>query len=248
MRSLARLHNLLALTAIAVLAAYLSLTAGVREFAGDSRELEYFDVTDAIAREFSVHARHLESFDVTDALAREFSVDVRELQTFEVTDAVAREFSVDVREVEVFVVTDAIAREFTVDARRVEDFAVTDAVAQEFSVFVASPKLTASAIADGGGTLAGDGFTLRGTIGQPDVKKLTADDYILRGGFWPGQDVGDLDGDGDVDLADYEVFENCMTGPGVPKQLGCRAADLDGDGDVDLADYGIFQEILPGSP
>jgi len=42
---------------------------------------------------------------------------------------------------------------------------------------------------DGGGDTApstGGGYTLGGTIGQPDAGVLTGDDYTLDGGFWGG--------------------------------------------------------------
>jgi hypothetical protein len=52
---------------------------------------------------------------------------------------------------------------------------------------------------------------------------------------------GDMDEDGDVDLADYGSFLSCYNGPGNPPgQAGCEAADFDEDGDVDLTDYGVF--------
>jgi hypothetical protein len=39
----------------------------------------------------------------------------------------------------------------------------------------------------GGGTLAGGGYTLRGTIGQPEVTEpLRGAGYSLTGGFWAG--------------------------------------------------------------
>jgi hypothetical protein len=41
---------------------------------------------------------------------------------------------------------------------------------------------------DGGGATfsTGGGYTLGGTIGQPDAGVLTGDGYILGGGFWRG--------------------------------------------------------------
>jgi len=55
---------------------------------------------------------------------------------------------------------------------------------------------------------------------------------------------GDLDDDGDVDLDDFAIFADCVSGPDVPVQPGCEAADLDSDGDVDLADFALFQRAF----
>src|SRR3989442_3601084 len=38
----------------------------------------------------------------------------------------------------------------------------------------------------GGGASSGGGFTLSGTIGQPDAGTLSGGNYTLQGGFWPG--------------------------------------------------------------
>ena|GEM_PF-2701933 len=61
---------------------------------------------------------------------------------------------------------------------------------------------------------------------------------------------GDLDDDGDVDLADYATFEGCLVGPDVlTPPGGCTQedfyqADMDHDGDVDLGDFSEFQEAF----
>lgn len=53
---------------------------------------------------------------------------------------------------------------------------------------------------------------------------------------------GDLEGDGDVDPADYSLFHDCITGPAVPQtDPECRYADLNCDGHVDLRDFALFQ-------
>ncbi|MCK4658255.1 MAG: hypothetical protein KAV82_01930 [Phycisphaerae bacterium] len=58
---------------------------------------------------------------------------------------------------------------------------------------------------------------------------------------------GDFDGDGDVDLADYAVFADCMAGPGaapspasVTAQQCLGTFDFDIDLDVDLEDFASF--------
>jgi len=58
---------------------------------------------------------------------------------------------------------------------------------------------------------------------------------------------GDFDADGDVDLLDVAVFQNCYTGSsGGPVASGCRAGDLDGDGGITLEDYTDFEVLLTG--
>jgi len=42
--------------------------------------------------------------------------------------------------------------------------------------------------------------------------------------------LGDLDGDGDVDIDDFAVFAACMSGPEVSYQGGCDEADFNGSG------------------
>ena len=62
---------------------------------------------------------------------------------------------------------------------------------------------------------------------------------------------GDFDEDGDVDLTDYMLFADCLTGPeeGIPRSE-CTIfdqADFDEDGYVDLDDFAAFQEAFTGS-
>jgi len=61
---------------------------------------------------------------------------------------------------------------------------------------------------------------------------------------------GDFDGDGDVDLTDFNSFQLCFGGSDNPPAATCPPgvdADCDGDGDVDLADFIIFQQNFTGS-
>ena len=41
----------------------------------------------------------------------------------------------------------------------------------------------------GGGTSGGSGYTLAGTIGQPDAGQMTGGEYALVGGFWSGAEL-----------------------------------------------------------
>jgi len=57
----------------------------------------------------------------------------------------------------------------------------------------------------------------------------------------------DFDADGDVDMADFMVFQDCFNGPNrAPAQASCGAADADGDADVDVADFLKFQDCFNG--
>ena len=57
---------------------------------------------------------------------------------------------------------------------------------------------------------------------------------------------GDFDGDGDADLEDFDVFSECLTGPGNGITEGCGCADVDGNGDIDLTDFAQFQALFTG--
>jgi hypothetical protein len=60
---------------------------------------------------------------------------------------------------------------------------------------------------------------------------------------------GDFDGDGDVDLDDYNQFGSCFTGSyGGPLEPGCEPGDFDGDHDIDCDDWGQFVLVWTGPP
>jgi hypothetical protein len=100
------------------------------------------------------------------------------------------------------------------------------------------------------GDLDGDG------VGDLAVGADGDDDGgTTRGAVWvlfldgvPACD-GDMDGDGDVDLLDFELFLGCFTGPGGgPPALGCDCGDFDFDDHIDLRDFAGFQLAFTGSP
>jgi hypothetical protein len=96
-------------------------------------------------------------------------------------------------------------------------------------------------------TAVESGRALDGEIGEPAV--LPSGDGV------PGGDAvftftitapvaGDLNGDGDVDIDDYTMLADCVTGPSGGLLAGCGFADLDGDADVDLADLETFTRVF----
>ncbi len=135
------------------------------------------------------------------------------------------------------------------------------------AILIGSGTLTATAddftldwsTIDSGGVMnaTGDGFTLSGTIGQPDAMTvaMTGGGFTLVGGFWalpsgPEPVLGDLDCDGDVDFDDISPFVLALSG-----QAGYEAqfpdchwlnADCDEDGDVDFDDISPFVSLIGG--
>jgi hypothetical protein len=58
--------------------------------------------------------------------------------------------------------------------------------------------------------------------------------------------MGDCDFDGDVDLADFAVWQRCRGAEGGALDAGCAPGDLDSDGDLDLRDFDWFSHLLSG--
>jgi hypothetical protein len=79
---------------------------------------------------------------------------------------------------------------------------------------------------------AGGTFTAAG--GVPSA-------YIAKWSCTATPCTGDANGDGVVDLTDFEMFAQCFTGVDVPISEECAFSDLDADGDADLHDFAVFQ-------
>lgn len=80
--------------------------------------------------------------------------------------------------------------------------------------------LTWNTIDGGGATFSsGGGYTLGGTIGQPDAGEMAGGGYSLRGGFWPGALTtpgilaGDMNCDGLVNNFDIDPFVLALVTP-----------------------------------
>ncbi len=87
-----------------------------------------------------------------------------------------------------------------------------------------------------------------------ETSAIDADFALVISGVLPPRaprSYFDANADGDVDLADFEQFDLCFTGPTgsadfTPIAEGCDAADCDGDADIDLADYACFARSFSG--
>ena len=84
--------------------------------------------------------------------------------------------------------------------------------------------------------------------GHLETAEIDADFALVVSGVAVGL-LGDLDGDGDVDLDDHALFGGCINGPDSPPAAVCPAgvdADLDNDGDSDLADFAALAVSFGG--
>jgi len=99
-----------------------------------------------------------------------------------------------------------------------------------------------------------DGLTYLGTRyhsgggwGNPDTESTNDNGYVGPNVRFSIAEplLGDLDGDGDVDLLDFGAFQANFTGP-TGSGMTPGDGDLDGDGDVDLLDFGAFQANFTG--
>lgn len=91
-----------------------------------------------------------------------------------------------------------------------------------------------STVDGGGGTSSGGGFTIKGTIGQPDAGKSAGGTFTINGGFWSlGVDLGcpaDVDDGSSTGVRDGAVTIDDLLYYLLIFENGSPAADLDDDG------------------
>lgn len=113
---------------------------------------------------------------------------------------------------------------------------------------------TSNPYADGGRPLSHVAYLLRGWLTIQKFKELKAKviDQTQRPAppasrqqaTSSARRCGDLDGDGDIDLADFTLLYAAFLGRDVP--TADARADLDGDGDCDLDDFDLFAANFAG--
>lgn len=91
----------------------------------------------------------------------------------------------------------------------------------------------AEGISDNGCVLAGRGVNPDG-IDEGWVARLVLEEFANQ------------DADCDVDLDDFEIVVECLTGPGQQPSNACAQADVDGDGFVDLRDAAALANTFTG--
>jgi len=108
----------------------------------------------------------------------------------------------------------------------------TPALGESFAILTCSSRDGRFAHVTGGRVGGGKALAVLYGVGSVTVKVVTA---------------ADLDGDGDVDVGDFGMFQDCFNGPNrPPKGSDCGRSDLDGDNDVDVGDFGMFQDCFNG--
>ena len=92
----------------------------------------------------------------------------------------------------------------------------------------------------GGGISEGGGFTVQGTIGQPDAGAMAGGDYLLAGGFWPAFTFCF------VDLDDWANFAGqwLLEGPDLPADIALDDEIVDTNDLLGFAE--VFLSICPG--
>lgn len=101
----------------------------------------------------------------------------------------------------------------------------------------AQHAMTWSTVDGGGGTSSGGGFTMSGTIGQPDASgPLAGGGFTLTGGFWPGATPindcpADINNDNSINVTDLLAVIGGWGSCTLPCPPNCPADIAPGNGD-----------------
>ena len=98
--------------------------------------------------------------------------------------------------------------------------------------------LTWNTIDGGGGDLAGSGYVLKGTVGQPDAGLMGGNGYELGGGYWNLAEelpvcYANCDNVGGLTANDFQCFLNAYVS-------GASYANCDGVGGLTANDFQCF--------
>lgn len=111
-------------------------------------------------------------------------------------------------------------------------------------------SITWHTVDSGGGYSAGNGYELKGTVGQHDAGPangpMAGNSIEIRGGFWTSHSVcscpGDMNGDGTKNGVDIQQFVTCLI-----TDSGCSCADVDAFEGVTIDDVAVFvSDLLAG--
>lgn len=115
------------------------------------------------------------------------------------------------------------------------------------AVALAQPTIPTYTVDAGGVRSVGGGYTLRGSIGQPDAgpPRATGGGYVLAGGFVTATLIecpADFNGDGALTVADFTAFRSAYLS-------GHGSADFNGDDALTVADFTAFRNAyIAGCP
>ena len=110
-------------------------------------------------------------------------------------------------------------------------------------------RISTTAMSSGGNTMSSDNFSMASTLGQlgPQGNAASAS-FNIDAGFWYTLlltiSVGDVNGDGVVDLRDVISALQVMTGQTVDSIV--KEADADGDGRIGLEEAVIILREISG--